>query len=105
MKKSVLFLVVLAMVSVFGIASSEGASSALAPFTSDEMTVLSRSDLGGIDSGVIFLNKSNNTALAVVQDPDGNPDPALVGFAFLYLDFFTNNLWGSNDGKNWEIIQ
>ena len=103
MKKSALFLLVLATITIFSVALCEAGSTAVAPFVGDKLITLDIQDLGG-SIGVISVNNTQNTAMAVVLDASGNPDSLLLGVAYLYADFFTHELWGSNDGVNWAVI-
>jgi len=108
MKKSVFFLLVLATITVFGAALSEGATLMRVPLVGDTVTVYNTQELGG-DIGVLTYNNTQNTAAAVIVDVNGNPDPYLTGVANYFVDYTSRYIWGCNsacdDPQNWEILE
>lgn len=75
----------------------------------DQVITVDPSRLDGNLHAVIFLNGTQNTALAVVLDGNGNPaklnllPPPMNNNYYFFLDN-TGLLWGSLDGINWEIL-
>jgi hypothetical protein len=109
MKKYILLLLVLIASTVVGVPVSQASEFASSPATYDTMTVLNKFELDGYAHAVITYNYSDDTAFAVVLDPDGYTDTVyLGGYAFLFADYYTHILWACNSGcdnvANWDNI-
>lgn len=113
MKRAILFVLMISFV-VFTVSSGEAFSVAGSPVATqfpDDMRVFNTADLVSmfgaacnVDTAVIFFNNTDDSALGVVVDIQGDPDPLCTGWAFIAADFRTGQLWISNDGANWSPI-
>jgi hypothetical protein len=75
----------------------------------DRILTLDKSHFNGVVHAVVFVNGTQNTAMAVVLDNFGTPSklntlpPPMNTYSYFFLDE-SSLLWGSSDGIDWEII-
>ncbi len=108
MRKRTLVLLSSAVVIVLMNISSGMAAvfQAFSPLTFDQVAVLDKNSLDGINHGLIFHNAVDGSEFAVVLDPNGAPTTAFAGFAYFWADLLTipPTLYGSIDGTNWTCL-
>jgi hypothetical protein len=111
-KKGILILLLIAVVALMGVSRSEATSFALQEtFVTnnilEDIDTFSFDPEFLIDHAVISFDNEAGTALAVVLNYNGDPDPGYLGgdIAWLWADFNNGALWGFNVvSEEWECL-
>src|SRR3990172_7244357 len=102
MKKGILGILIIAACIAFSFGAGEAFvydvfGPSLPGIVPDDMTILDRTEIDGFSHGVVTFNNAQDPAIAVVLDPDGTPDSFPYGYAYLWADLLTGDLYVSND--------